>query len=95
MSKTLMYILGIPLTLVVITLTLTLIAYFSVSTYHIWEKDRVYRECVKDINYLGKVVEFEGNREDMYKLNFSGDGGYYVKIPEYKNVPNCLQVLGQ
>ena len=85
MSKTLMYILGIPLTLVVITLTLTLIAYFSVSTYHIWEKDRVYRECVKDINYLGKLVEFEGNSE-----SFLGE-----KKAEFKSIPNCLEVLGK
>jgi len=74
MCKSLMYILGIPL-------TLTIIVYLSVLTYHNLEKDRVYRECVKNIKYLGVTKEFAG----------VGNGGWNI----WNEVPNCLEVLGQ
>jgi hypothetical protein len=40
----LVYILGIPAGILILVLL-----------YNAWEKDRVYRDCVKNINYLGKT----------------------------------------
>jgi hypothetical protein len=66
----LIYFIGIPVGI-----------YILVLSYNAWEKDRIYRECVRNINYLGITKEFAG----------VGNAGWN----NWNEIPNCLQVLGQ
>jgi hypothetical protein len=65
----LVYFIGIPVGI-----------YILVLSYNAWEKDRIYRECVRNINYLGITNISKGSNNQGFVYS--------------DNVPNCLQVLG-
>ena len=70
-TNPLVYILGIPLGI-----------YILVLSYNAWERDRLFRECSKNIEYLGYTI-YSGT---AYKLGNS-------QAVSKDRVPNCLQVL--
>jgi hypothetical protein len=72
----LVYFIGIPVGI-----------YILVLSYNAWEKDRVYRECVKNIDYLGYRFEYGGKVSTKI-----------MGLPERaisNRIPNCLEVLGK